>query len=87
MTFPQTHRTLHEERVTMTILVPTMANAVEGGHPTKLTPVHTLLVLEVFIQESQLDLIRLIRPDSGNPCHSVPTRKETWACVSKTWIV
>ena len=41
MILPQTHHTLHEERVTMTILVPTMANAVEGGHLTKLTPVHT----------------------------------------------
>ena len=55
MTFPQTHRTLHEERVTMIILVPTMANVVEGTHPAKLTPVPTLLVLEVPTQESQAD--------------------------------
>ena len=53
--FPQTHHTIHEERVTMTILVPTMANAVEGGHQAKLTPVPTLLIMEVPTQESQAD--------------------------------
>ena len=53
MTIPQTHHTSHEERVTMTILVPT--NAVEGIHPAKLTPVPTLLVLEVPTQEPQAD--------------------------------
>ena len=53
MTIPQTHHTSHEERVTMIKLVPT--NAVVGVHPAKLTPVPTLLVLEVPTQESQAD--------------------------------
>ena len=50
-----THHTIHEERVTMTILVPTMANAVEGVHPDKLTPVRILSTLEVPTQEPQAD--------------------------------
>ena len=56
-TFSHSHHTLHEERATMTIPVLTTASAVEGVHPAKLTPVHTLLILEVYIQESQADLV------------------------------
>ena len=50
-----THHTIHEERVTMTILVPTLANAVEGVHLDKLTPVRILPTLEAPTQEPQVD--------------------------------